>query len=209
MIKKITFFIIITFIIIQFGYSEKRKKIIVTKKILKNFTKVSFDEVIFDENDLMGIIDENNEIIIRYEWFNNKSNHKLKNVKIFNNNKEILVTIAYSYQRSGEYQIHFKNNDGKRGVINVIKDPGMFITYNFEINYYKQGFDLNYFIEAGEEITEKTGKLYYNNDLVVFYKNIINSIKDRESTNIYIEKKFLANYREEAGFWVFILRMII
>ena len=210
-IKKTIFFIIILLFIFQLGYSEKKKnkKIIITKKDLENFVSITFDEVIFDENDLMTLIDEENKIIVKYEWFDYQNKKDLKNVRIFNENKELLITIVYLYQRSGEYQIHFKNNENKRGVINIIKDPGILETYDFKINYYNDGFELRFFSDTGEGITEKTGKLYYNNDLVIFYKNIINKMKNTEKYNIYIEKNFLDNNREEAGFWAFILRMII
>jgi hypothetical protein len=211
MLKKNICLIIIILFAFQPIFSEKKKtkKLIITKKDLENFTELSFDEVIFNEDELMRIADNKNNTVIYYERFDYKKNKNLKNVKIFNENKELLITIVYLYQRSGEYQIHFKNYENKRGFINISKDPGVFITYEFDINYYKEGFELKYLIDVGEEKNEKTGKLYYNNDLILFYKNIIYTTKNKEKSNIYVEKNFLENNREEAGFWTFILSMII
>lgn len=210
MYKKAAILLIILLFFLQMIYcgEKKNKKIIVTKKDLENFIKIQFDEVIFDENDFMKIVDDSGNTIINYEWYENKKGQYIRNARIFNENKELIMTIVYMDKESGAYQIHFKDNEDKRGAIYIIRDPGSIITYNFEIDYFKEDFELRYFVDVGE-VTEKTGKLYYNNDLVIFYKRVINSMSPKENTDIYVEKNFLENNRVDAGFWAFIFLIII
>ncbi len=210
MFRKIQILIIILFIILQVIYSgeKKGKKIKKKKKDLENFTNIFFDEVIFDEDDFMKIIDNNGNTIINYEWYENKKSQNIRNAKIYNENKELIMTLVYMDQESGAYQIHFKDNEEKRGVINIMRDPGSLVTYNFKVNYFIEGFDLRFYID-NDDTTTKVGKLYYNNDLVMFYKKVINKMEFQENSDLYVEKNFLENNKIDTGFWALIFRIII
>jgi hypothetical protein len=188
---------------------EKRKKIIVTKKMLEDFVQISNDEAVFDENDLMKLHDQSGDLIAYYGLFKHP---KLEayNRKIFNKDKELLMTCVYvsSGPLGTDYEIQFKDKDEKIGKIKVKKTIAFGIWYDFEVNYYNEKYSLRYDYIAGfGGITIETFLYNKTNDIVMYWKKEGDAM-GKSKSNLYVKKDFMANNRMDVANWTILFFMI-
>jgi|GEM_PF-4385361 len=207
MFKRCILVIFIILFFMPFIYSKNKKKFI-TKKDQDNYVSISIDEVVFEEDDYMKVFDHEKKIIIKYDWFEHRKCAFLKNARIYDEKNNLLMTLVYIYKESGSYQIHYKTKDDIQGVIKVSMEAFFDITFNFDINYHKEGYEMEYVVEPGF-VTEKIGRLYLNDELVIFFKKEIDNMGANEKIQFLLEKNFLKDNREDAGFWIMIFIMIV
>lgn len=136
---------------------------------------------------------------------------ELYNRKIFNTDKELLLTCVYSGSSNlaTEYFIQFKDKDEKLGKIKVNKSAGFGSwDYKFDINYYVPDYDVKFFVEPdfGGIVYETI--LYQGNDIVMYWKRKSNVLSGNSSSLLYVQKDFMKNNRMDVAYWTILFFMI-
>lgn len=212
MSKKIVVTIMLLIMLTPVLFSKKdRKKIVVTKEMLEDFVTISNDTDVFEETDLMKLYDPDEELLAYYGQFKHQ-NLELYNRKVFDLEKELLLTLIYGANDSMgmEYSIKFKDKDDNVGKVVVKKKAGFAgLVWKFDIDYYEDGYDMKFFVTSnGFGGIQYQTILYKGNDIIMYWKRKGNVISGKSKNNLFVQKDYMKNNRMDVAYWTMIFFMI-
>lgn len=164
---------------------------------------VTIDNIVFDETDLMKLYDNENNTIAYFDRVDNK-NFNVKNVKLYNLEKELIYTIVpFHKKNTGETTLNIKDEvNNKIGKITYkISLKGLRINYNIITDLF--GNEIKYFHEQkmkGLSIILKSS-IESNGQQIIYFKETI-SMKGTKSSKYFVDSEFLEENQYKTSLYI-------
>ncbi len=166
---------------------------------IKDATEIKLDNVAFDENDLLKILDANDNVIAYYDRLENKSSN-VKMAKLYTPDTNLIYSVVPVKTVTG-FEIYLQDHAKRRGKIEIsTKIKGFKVEYISEIDYFGLAFDyhFDYRFKLMEITVNESVTL---NDEIVLYSGTTTSLSGVEETPITISESFLQNDPNNAANW--------
>lgn len=171
-----------------------------------NMVKITIDNISFEENSLLKVLDDSNQEIVRYNRFENKNVQGLsvKNTRIYDLNNNLIMTAVINFDQLNT-QLYLLNKENQKGLINIQTKAGFGKIINaIKVDYFNKNFTLKDDTKAG-----MTGSVTIVKELLLDNKTVMKSTRKMAVTgssggDILVDKDFLTNNKEEAGIWALI-----
>lgn len=203
--KKSIFIILISILVVQSTFSQKNKK--KGEESIIDPMEIKLDNVAFDEESYMSILDSENKTIAYYDRFDNKS-CAVKSAKLFNLNNELIYILVPVISNQG-FEIHIKDTNNIRGhVKTVAKLAGFNLFYESDISYFQKPFNFEIETEMGIGNVSINEYVKFNDKNVMAYKTSVSATSGVEVTPFIISKAFYSENKIDAANWSLILLLM-
>ncbi|MEQ6119052.1 hypothetical protein [Reichenbachiella sp. MALMAid0571] len=203
--KKSIFTIILALLIVQISYSQKDKK--KSNNSISDPIEIKLDNVAFDEDSYMSILDSENKAIAYFDRFENKS-CAVKSAKLFNLDNELIYVLVPLISNQG-FEIHLKDANNVRGYIKTIAKPGGFkLIYDSDISYFLKPYDFEISTEIGIGKVSVSEYVKYEGINVMAYKTSASATSGVKVTPFITSKMFYLENKLDAANWALILQLI-
>ncbi len=196
-------YVMLIMLVIQTGYAQKNE----SNNNTENTIAIHLDNVAFDEDAYMKVLDSDNTTIAYYDRFENKST-AVKSVKIFNSNKELMSVLVPLMTDRG-YEIHIKNKDGQRGYIDLTgRIKGLKAVYDSKVDYFQQPFSFRFSTKMGIGKVSARHAVSYLDKEVMTYETKVAGFSKVEITPFLVDKTFFKDHQVDVANWALIIQLM-
>ncbi len=200
--KSILFAIILT-VLSQASHTQQTN----TKETLIDTITIRLDNVAFEENAYMNVLDSENNTIAYFDRFENKSG-PVKAVRLFNLKKELIYVLVPLITDNG-YKIHIRNKDKSRGFVNLTENiKGLAVSYQSEVEYFQEPYSFDYSINIGIGKASVKETVNYKNKEVISYKEKISAFSGVKTSPFVVRKSFFLDNKIDVANWVLVIQLI-
>ncbi|WP_422104098.1 hypothetical protein [Winogradskyella sp.] len=200
---KLTLVALLLITLSQTSYTQEKD----IKGALTDTISIKLDNVAFDEDAYMSILDSENNTIAYYDRFENKSG-PIKAVRLYNLKKELIYILVPIITENG-YTVHLRNKDKSRGLINLTgKIKGLKVSYRSEVDYFQQPYDFDYRVRMGIGKVSAAQTVNYNNQEVISYKENVSAFSGVKISPFVVSKSFYLEHKLDAINWVLVIQLM-
>lgn len=188
-------------------HREQREKT-PKKVVLENESSLKIDDVVFEEGDLMRIIDNDNQIIVRFDRVDNKSLSQVKGVKVYDEDNNHIYTLIPSVSGQ-ELKVNIKEiASDLRGTISMSTSVnGFSIEVNTDVDFFEKPYTIEYEIIHGTDGISQTTIVSYDSRALM-YRRVTASMNGVEQTGFMVDKSFLEVNKIDMGVLALSIKLI-
>ncbi len=185
-------------------------------KEIANPVKLEVDTLAFDEDSLLGIYDDEGNLISNFSRIEKKNNY-ISPFKVLGDNEEHLYTVSYDEIND---TIVIVNKDRKKGKIFFTKKKGLSLRLKFDtvVSFFDKPFALEYTTTrtAGRTLLGTLNNRSYVNKYTITYnsKPVIKKTwkydykKGQGSQELIVDTEFLRTNKIDCVVWILALQVI-
>ena len=200
---KTTVYVMLFMLLIQNSFAQKDE----FYNIPENTVAIHLDNVAFDEDDYMEVLDSDNHTIAYYDRFENKSAF-IRSVKVYNLDKELIYTLVPLMSDQG-YEIHIKNQDGQRGFVGITGHlQGFRAVYESQVSYFEEPYNFDFIMRAGIGKVSAKQAVNYQGQEVMTYETKVGAFSKIKITPLLVDKTFFEAHKMDVANWALIIQLI-
>ena len=203
--KKSILFIFLLLFTVQVTYSQKKKK--KSKSSISDPIEIKLDNVSFDRDSYMSIMDADNNVIAYYDRFDNKS-CAVKSARLYNLKNELIYTLVpiISFQN---LEVHFKDTSDVRGHLKTTaKVSGFKVEYESDVSYFQKPFDFEIKLNMGITKVSLNELVKYENKNIMSLKTTTAIGSGANQTPFLASKQFYMENKLDIATWALILHLM-
>ena len=186
------------FLVLVIGLSQTARTF--CQSDISDPVEIVFDNIAFDDNDLLKITDAEGNIIAYYNRYEN-SGSRVRRAQLFNRDTVPLCKFVPTRSDAG-YEVYLQKSNGKKGRITISPD---FIQLRYELVPDIDYFGLPYRYEVDNKFNLKdmvVKKSLFYEDTLVLFSEATTSLTGVREAKITLSRKYLNDNPVDAACWL-------
>ncbi|MFY0654485.1 MAG: hypothetical protein JXQ96_20785 [Cyclobacteriaceae bacterium] len=201
--KKVIITIVLIALISQISFAQRSKHNSNNKIV--DPVEVIVDNIAFDENSYLRVLDNEGNIIAYFDRFENKS-CEVNSMKVYDSDFYEVYTLVPVIASQG-FEVHIRNSVGVRGYVKMTpRLNGFKVIHDSRIKYFHKPYEFNTSTNVGFGKVAVEDVLRYDGEIVLASKMSM-SFSGIRQTPLLVSQAYLEENMLDAANWSLILHL--